>query len=73
MIEGAAAALCLFCIPLLVIIPFCSLIWALRKGAPTDLRRSGAVAGLVAGAPQPWLVRRWSVKSRLGEHSWAVY
>jgi hypothetical protein len=50
MIEGAAALLCLFCIPFLAIIPFALLIWALRKGAPTDLRRSGAVAGLVAGA-----------------------
>jgi hypothetical protein len=49
-IEGAAALLCLFCIPFLAIIPFALLIWALRKGAPTDLRRSGAVAGLVAGA-----------------------
>jgi hypothetical protein len=50
MIEGAAAALCLFCIPFLAIIPFALLIWAMRRGAPTDLRRSGAVAGLVAGA-----------------------
>jgi hypothetical protein len=50
MIEGAAAALCLFCIPFLAIIPFALLIWAMRQGAPTDLRRSGAVAGLVAGA-----------------------
>lgn len=49
-VEGAAAALCLFCIPFLAIIPFALLIWALRKGAPTDLKRSGAVAGLVAGA-----------------------
>ena len=50
MIEGAAAALCVFCIPLLAIVPFALLVWALRKGAPTNLRRSGAVAGLVAGA-----------------------
>ena len=50
MIEGAAAAMCLFCIPFLAIIPFALLIWAMRKGAPTDLGRSGAVAGLVAGA-----------------------
>ena len=50
MTEAAAAALCLFCIPFLAIIPFALLIWALRKGAPTDLRRNGAVAGLVAGA-----------------------
>jgi len=49
-IEGAAAALCLFCIPFLAIIPFALLISAMRKGAPTDLRRSGAVVGLVAGA-----------------------
>jgi hypothetical protein len=46
----AAAAMCLFCIPFLAIIPFALLIWALRKGAPTNLRRTGAVAGLVAGA-----------------------
>jgi hypothetical protein len=50
MIEGAAALLCLFCVPFLAIIPFTLLIWALRVGAPTDLRSSGAVAGLVAGA-----------------------
>jgi hypothetical protein len=50
MMEGAAAALCLFCIPFLAIIPFALVIWAMRMGAPTDLRRSGAVAGLVAGA-----------------------
>jgi hypothetical protein len=50
MMGWAAALLCLFCIPFLAIIPFVLLIWALRKGAPTDLRRSGAVAGLVAGA-----------------------
>jgi hypothetical protein len=50
MVEGAAAALCLYCIPFLAIIPFALLIWAMRKGAPTNLRRGGAVAGLVAGA-----------------------
>jgi hypothetical protein len=26
------------------------LIWALRKGAPTCLKRGGAIAGIVAGA-----------------------
>jgi hypothetical protein len=50
MIGGTAAVLCLFCIPFLGIIPFALLIWAMRKGAPTNLKRSGAVAGLVAGA-----------------------
>jgi hypothetical protein len=43
-------ATCLFCIPLFAAIPFVALIWVLRKGAPTDLKRTGAIAGLVAGA-----------------------
>jgi hypothetical protein len=50
MIEDAAAALCLFCIPFHAIIPFTLMIWSMRRGASTDLRRNGAVAGLVAGA-----------------------
>lgn len=41
---------CLCCIPLFTLAPFAALVWALRSGAPTDLRRSGASAGLVAGA-----------------------
>ena len=41
---------CLICIPLFAALPFTSLIWALRKGAPTDLMRTGAITGLVAGA-----------------------
>jgi hypothetical protein len=50
MIFGPQWAACLFCIPLFAIVPFASLIWALRKGAPTNLTRTGAIAGLVAGA-----------------------
>ncbi len=50
MIFGPQWAACLFCIPLFAIAPFASLIWALRNGAPTNLARTGAVAGLVAGA-----------------------
>jgi hypothetical protein len=50
MIMGTAWAMCAFCIPLFAIIPFAALIWALRQGAPTNLRRTGAIAGLVAGA-----------------------
>ena len=38
------------CIPLFATVPFILLIWALRKGAPTNLKRTGAIAGLVAGA-----------------------
>lgn len=41
---------CLCCIPLFTVIPFAALILALRRGAPTNLRRTGAIAGLVAGA-----------------------
>lgn len=50
MMVGTQWAMCLFCIPLFAVVPFALLIWALRKGAPTNLRRTGAVAGLVAGA-----------------------
>ena len=50
MISGSQWAMCLFCIPLFAVIPFALLIWALRKGAPTNLKRTGAIAGLVAGA-----------------------
>lgn len=50
MVFGAEWLTCLVCIPLFAIVPFAALIWALRMAAPTDLRRTGAVAGLVAGA-----------------------
>jgi hypothetical protein len=43
-------ATCLVCIPLFAVAPFASLVWALRRGAPTNLARAGAIAGLVAGA-----------------------
>jgi len=50
MILGTQWATCVFCIPLFAIVPFAVLIWALRKGAPINLERTGAIAGLVAGA-----------------------
>ena len=50
MIFGPQWAACLICIPLFAITPFASLVWALRKEAPTNLARTGAIAGLVAGA-----------------------
>jgi hypothetical protein len=50
MILGTQWVTCLYCIPLFAIVPFAVLIWALRKGAPTNLKRTGAIAGLVAGA-----------------------
>ena len=50
MIFGPQWAVCLICIPLFAVAPFASLVWALRREAPTNLRWTGAVAGLVAGA-----------------------
>lgn len=50
MILGGHWGTCAVCIPLFAIIPFAALIWALRRGAPTNLKRTGAIAGLVAGA-----------------------
>ena len=50
MLFGPQWAACLICIPLFAIAPFASLIWALRKEAPTYPAWTGAVAGLVAGA-----------------------
>ena len=49
-VFGPQWAACLICVPLFAVAPFASLIWALRRGAPTNLLRTGAVAGLVAGA-----------------------
>jgi len=49
-VLGAHWATCLYCVPLFAVIPFAALIWALRKGAPVNLKRTGAIAGLVAGA-----------------------
>lgn len=50
MMLGTHWAMCVVCIPIFATLPFALLIWALRKGAPTELARTGAVAGLVAGA-----------------------
>jgi hypothetical protein len=50
MVFGPQRAACLVCIPLFAVAPFASLVWALRRGAPTNLVRAGAIAGLVAGA-----------------------
>jgi hypothetical protein len=50
MLLGPQWTLCLICIPLFAVAPFAALVWALRQGAPTSLARTGAAAGLVAGA-----------------------
>lgn len=40
---------CLISIPLIAIVPFAVVVWVLRRMAPTNLTRAGALAGLVAG------------------------
>jgi len=40
---------CLVSIPLIAILPFAVVVWTLRRMAPTDLTRTGALAGLLAG------------------------
>ena len=50
MLFGMNWLTCLMCIPMFAVIPYSALIWFLRKGAPTELRFTGAIAGLVAGA-----------------------
>jgi hypothetical protein len=40
---------CLISIPVIAVVPFAVIVWAVRQTAPTDLRRAGAMAGLVAG------------------------
>jgi hypothetical protein len=40
---------CVISIPLIAIVPFSVIVWAVRQMAPTDLARTGAFVGLVAG------------------------
>jgi hypothetical protein len=40
---------CLISIPVIAIVPFAAIIWAVRRAAPTNLVRTGAFSGLVAG------------------------
>ena len=52
MLRGASTgspARCLSCIVFFAVVPFATLIGALRQGAPTRLSLSGAIAGAVAG------------------------
>jgi hypothetical protein len=41
---------CLVSIPLIAVVPFALVTWAVRQAAPTDLRRAGALVGLIAGS-----------------------
>jgi hypothetical protein len=49
MVVGDRWLECLLSIPAIAIVPFAAIIWALRRMAPTDLVRAGALGGLVAG------------------------
>lgn len=40
---------CLISIPIIAIVPFALIVWAVRQTAPTDLARTGAVVGLISG------------------------
>jgi hypothetical protein len=49
MLTGGEWLECLVSIPIIAIVPFAIAIWAVRRAAPTNLTRTGAFAGLVAG------------------------
>ena len=49
MIVGDQWLECLLSIPIIAIVPFAVTIFAVRRAAPTNLVRAGAVAGLIAG------------------------
>jgi hypothetical protein len=50
MIVGDRWLECLLSIPVIAIVPFAVIVWTLRRMAPTDLVRAGALGGLIAGA-----------------------
>ena len=49
MILGDEWLECLLSIPIIAIVPFAVTIFAVRRAAPTNLVRAGAVSGLIAG------------------------
>jgi hypothetical protein len=49
MVMGDEWLECLLSIPVIAIVPFAVIIAAVRRAAPTNLVRTGAVAGLIAG------------------------
>jgi hypothetical protein len=50
MIVGDRWLECFLSIPIIAIAPFATIIWALRRAAPTEPVRAGALGGLIAGA-----------------------
>jgi hypothetical protein len=49
MVTGRDWVQCLISIPVIALVPFALITWAVRKAAPTDLVGAGALAGLLAG------------------------
>ena len=49
MIVGDQWLECLLSIPIIAVVPFAITILAVRRAAPTDLARTGAIAGLISG------------------------
>jgi hypothetical protein len=49
LVMGERLLQCLLSIPIMAIVPFAIIVWAVRNAAPTNLLRTGALAGLVAG------------------------
>jgi hypothetical protein len=49
MVMGDQWLECLLSIPIIAIVPFAAIVWAVRRAAPTNLVRAGAFSGLVAG------------------------
>jgi hypothetical protein len=49
MVMGNEWLECLLSIPIIAIVPFAVIIAAVRRAAPTNLVRTGAFAGLIAG------------------------
>jgi hypothetical protein len=49
MMMGERWLECLLSIPIIAVVPFAVIMWAIRMAAPTNLTRTGALAGLVAG------------------------
>jgi hypothetical protein len=49
MIMGERWLGCLLSIPIIAVVPFVVITWAVQMAAPTNLLRTGALAGLVAG------------------------
>ncbi len=49
MIMGDQWLDCLLSGPIIAVVPFIAVVWVMRRMAPTNLTRAGALAGLVAG------------------------